>query len=314
MNSPKIAVITVIANSKKWLEAYYESLSKTKYSNYFVIIVDNASEDGGASFLLEKSHNVNKKIKIIRNSKNLGFARANNIAIKYALDRGVDYIALLNPDTKVEPFWLSTLVQVAESESEIGILSPLQYDYDADRVNNLFMTIFDLESSIFQDIEHGILKDKYATKQVVGAAVLIKKSVFMTIGYFDTLFFLYGEEYDFCRRALFNNFKIYVVAKSIIHHWSAFSCPNSLSRMKEYYYRRGNFLYFLKNPNIFFPKLVCGYYLWHMLKIARRLKLFKSLSSIVDFFVFQLWILWHLPLIAFRHYVESRLKRVQTNK
>ena len=71
----------------------------------------------------------NKKLTIIKNEKNYGFAEGNNIGIRYALGKGIDYVLLLNNDTVVDQNFLTELVRVAESEEYSGIIGPKLYFY-----------------------------------------------------------------------------------------------------------------------------------------------------------------------------------------
>jgi GT2 family glycosyltransferase len=62
-------------------------------------------------------------VEILQNKKNLGFCKGNNIGIKYALEKGAEYLVFLNNDTKVERNWLTELVKTAEKEANIGACS-----------------------------------------------------------------------------------------------------------------------------------------------------------------------------------------------
>ncbi|MFH1030026.1 MAG: glycosyltransferase family 2 protein, partial [bacterium] len=120
---PKVAVIILTWNGMKYLPDCLGSLINQDYEkvNREYIIVDNASSDGTVNYIKENF----SEFSLIENDKNYGFDKGNNIGIKYALDKGYDYIVLLNQDTVVDPSWLSELVKAAESNKKIGAVQSL---------------------------------------------------------------------------------------------------------------------------------------------------------------------------------------------
>src|SRR3989344_4139996 len=112
MVKPLVSVIIANWNGGVVFEECLLSLSKITYTNWELIIVDNGSSDGSAS--LAKKFNLQvKKIKVLQNSSNLGFAKANNQW--YKKSEG-EHILLLNNDTKVTPKFLDDMVEKMESE------------------------------------------------------------------------------------------------------------------------------------------------------------------------------------------------------
>lgn len=95
-NQPKISVIIVNYNGQDFLADCLESVLKSDYPNYEVILVDNNSSDNSVNIIKNKF----QQVKIIINKKNFGFARANNIGIQQA---NGDAFLLLNNDTVVSP-------------------------------------------------------------------------------------------------------------------------------------------------------------------------------------------------------------------
>ena len=105
-----------------------ESLEKLSWSNFEVIVVDNASgeEDLGKLILFSK------KVKLIKSDVNLGFAGGNNLAIREA--KG-DYLLFLNNDTEEEPNFLAPLVNKMESDPKLGGVSPkIKFFYQPDLI------------------------------------------------------------------------------------------------------------------------------------------------------------------------------------
>lgn len=119
--TPKVSVVTVNFNGKKFLKELINSLSRQTIQPEEVIVVDNNSTDGSVAYLKENF----PFVRIVQSGKNVGFAGGNNIGVqtaKYPL------IALINNDTVVDPSWLEHLVgtwvnRTSNSEN-IGAVSP----------------------------------------------------------------------------------------------------------------------------------------------------------------------------------------------
>lgn len=115
MSEPLVSVVILNYNGLKDLKACYESLHSLNYKNIELIFVDNNSQDGNVEFIRENFN----KVKIIRLTKNYGFAKGNNIGVTKSKCK---YILLLNNDTVVDRNWVSELVKVAEQSDRIGII------------------------------------------------------------------------------------------------------------------------------------------------------------------------------------------------
>src|SRR5689334_2050484 len=103
MTDPKVTIVIVNWNGFKDTVECINSLMKIDYSNFDIIVVDNGSSDNESDKLKSKFSN----IMIISLKRNLGFAIANNVGIRIALNRGSDYVLLLNNDTVVDKKFLN---------------------------------------------------------------------------------------------------------------------------------------------------------------------------------------------------------------
>ena len=141
----KILVIVVTFNGLKWLERCLGSVraSETPADLY---VWDNDSTDGSADWV--QGHF--PEAKLVRSADNLGFAEANNMGMRYALDKGYDYVYLLNQDAWLEPSTLGTLVAASEAHPDYAVLSPLQMTGGFQTLDKQFEKIFAPEGMHFQ--------------------------------------------------------------------------------------------------------------------------------------------------------------------
>src|SRR5579864_6989026 len=115
---PSISVIVVNWNRKNLLEACLKSLAAQTHSSFEVIVVDNGSTDGSIELVLELSAAYPIPLRLIKNTKNLGFCAANNQGFSASTS---PLVALLNNDAEVEPGWLAALERVIGTEECVGM-------------------------------------------------------------------------------------------------------------------------------------------------------------------------------------------------
>lgn len=237
-----------------------ESLRKIDASGFklTILVVDNGSSEK-LSLLNELSQKI--KLKIIINGKNLGFSGGHNMGIKYAMENGADYIVILNNDTYVHKNFLKELLEVAESDNEIGILSPKIYfapgfEFHKDRYGKEEMgKVFwyaggemDWDNVIghhrgVDEIDKGQFDKVEETELATGCCMLIKKEVISRIGTFDKKYFLYYEDADLVMRAKRSGFKIVYVPRSVIWHKNAGSVGGSGSVLQDYFITRNRLIF-----------------------------------------------------------------------
>lgn len=201
----KIFVIIVTYNGKQWYDRCFTSL---RHSTIPVqtIVVDNASNDGTVEYIKEHF----PEIILIESQENLGFGKANNLAMRYALDHDCDYVFLLNQDT-----WLSELdaieklVTIAEQHPEYGILSPLHVRADGKTLGMMLEYRNNTTSmAILSDMLQGDIKAIYSTNYINAAAWLLSRNTLEVVGGFDPIFQHYEEDDDYLNRVHFHGMKI----------------------------------------------------------------------------------------------------------
>ncbi len=248
--SPLVSVVILNYNGKKWIDPCCPSLLQTTYTPVEWIYVDNASVDGSAEHL--SAHF--PAFHIIRNAANSGYAGGNNVGIRAARGK---YIVLLNNDVKVEPEWLSRLVQYAESDASVGALQPKvrsmlrpgYFDYAGasggwiDRWGYSF-----LRGRIFDTIEEdkGQYDDDAEIFWASGSAIFLRRSALDEAGLLDETMFMHFEEIDLCWRLHWSGFRICVVPSAVVHHYVGASLPAE-SFLKMYWNHRNSLITLVKN-------------------------------------------------------------------
>ncbi|MCP9198317.1 glycosyltransferase family 2 protein [Gramella sp. GC03-9] len=212
MITQKIIIVIVTYNGMPWIDKCLRSSS-----NFKVIVVDNCSSDGTSDHIKSNYPDV----ELIQQQKNLGFGAANNIGISKALREGADFVFLLNQDAYLEEGVLEKMIDVAKKNPEYGVLSPIHLKGNGRGLEPVFSYYLHKENDngLFSDlILQKSTKDIYDISMVNAAAWLIPRKTFETIGGFQPLFFLYGEDDNYCQRVWYHGFKVGVVVNCFIRH------------------------------------------------------------------------------------------------
>src|SRR5712692_9832725 len=129
--TPRVAIVLLNWNSTEDTLACIESIRKLTYENSQVVVIDNASRQ--AEYHALRSGCTDELI--LRQKRNLGFARGCNDGIRWALQNGFEYVWLLNNDTVVDPKSLAELVRAMQSDPRIGIVGGIIYYWnDPERI------------------------------------------------------------------------------------------------------------------------------------------------------------------------------------
>ena len=229
----KIFVIIVTYKGQRWYDKCFSSLRESTIPIQ-TIVIDNTPGDEDASYIKEHFPEVH----IIKTKENLGFGRANNLGMRYALDNGCDYVFLLNQDTWIEPDSIAKLVAVAKNHPEYGIISPVHLNAEKTKLNmqigigNVYRNM-----PLLSDLYLDSVGDIYETNYVNAAAWLLPRKTLEIIGGFDPIFRHYEEDDNYLNRAKYHRLKIGVCPSArIIHDHidSVLSKENKLLRQKQF--------------------------------------------------------------------------------
>lgn len=256
-----VSIVIVNWNVRELLAACLRSLNTSRTPhNYEIIVVDNNSSDGSVEYIQKQFPAVN----LIALKENVGFARANNQAIKRAQGR---YVFILNPDCEVFADTLAQAVRFMDEHPSVALLAPrienADHTFQRGSVRSdptlwsqllvllklqRLILLLNVPSNYYQaafnpDREQDI-------EQAMGAALFVRRSALDAVGLFDELFFLWFEEVDLCKRLRTSGYSIrFSPAVRVIHHGGqSFSQRAPLAR--QLIYNKSLVRYFFKHRGV----------------------------------------------------------------
>jgi predicted lipopolysaccharide heptosyltransferase III len=213
---PKMSIVIVSYNTVDMLFRCLRSIHTQNGVTHEVIVVDNASQDGSIE-MIRRSF---PWVRLIRNRRNLGFARANNQALPYCSG---EYIYFLNPDTEVHAGGLQHMIEYMDLHPDVGLAGT---------------HILNPDNSPQPSVETRYPGERYARRElqglkgdiawVLGATMVARRSVIREVGGFDDRFFLYGEDLDLCLSIRRNGWRIGYIPEAVVVHWGGQSERGSL--------------------------------------------------------------------------------------
>jgi GT2 family glycosyltransferase len=254
---PRVVVLILTWNRVDELVPCLESFACDDYPNTDVVVIDNGSED-------ESPATVKRDfpwVTLIENGANLGFCRGNNVGMRYALDRGYDYLMLLNSDTKMLPTLIRELVSVLESDPRIAIAG----------AKNLLMENPDYTWGKYGVVTWGPMlvrtigrfapDDKRGDPPmdvdwVIGNACMLRREAVERVGLFDEEFWQCNEDVDWCYRARAAGYRVVYVDRAAILHKGGSSADLTQKKVFSYGYFIGrNAFTFARKHGTFLQKV-----------------------------------------------------------
>jgi GT2 family glycosyltransferase len=219
---PSLDISIVSFNSGDFLLQCLKSLDEIKdEARLNIWVVDNNSTDDSIEQVQKKFPKVN----LIQNKENLGFSKANNIALSKFTS---EYILILNPDSKILPGTIKHMLNFLDQNPTVGAASCKveKADGNLDWASHRgfptpwasFKYYFLKDDSLYH-LTNQDLKKPHEVDSIVGAFFLTRNSVLKKVGLFDERFFMYGEDLDLCYRIKKAGYKVmYVPEVKIIHY------------------------------------------------------------------------------------------------
>ncbi|NCN25139.1 glycosyltransferase family 2 protein [Candidatus Falkowbacteria bacterium CG10_big_fil_rev_8_21_14_0_10_37_14] len=249
-----LSIIIVSWKSKEVLKINLRSLSAALESlDAEVFVVDNASKDGTVEMI--KKHF--SWVKLIANKENIGFARANNLALSQSKGR---YLLLLNPDMKLRPNTLTAWLDWLEANPQAAISGPRLVNEYGGLIHHVrrFPTILD-QTAIALKLPHlsPHILDSYLARDfdysksarvdsIRGACFMIRRFAYEKLGGLDERFFVWFEEVDYCQRAKAIGLQVWYTPVAVAIDYVGQSFKLISRGRAQSYFRQSMLKYFIK--------------------------------------------------------------------
>lgn len=219
LSQPSVAAIVLNYDGREVTLQALASLCAVDYQPFEVVVVDNGSTDGSYEAIAAAFPEVVQ----VRTEQNLGPAGGANLGIRHALERGFDYLLILNNDIEVAPDMVTEMVRLAESDPAIGLVGPKAYYHgDPSRIWAAGGRISFREAATQErgtgELDRGQYDRDEETGYVNGCAQLVKRRVFEEVGLWDPIFHLCFEDADFSLRARRRGWRCFFAHRAKLWH------------------------------------------------------------------------------------------------
>lgn len=227
-NKLVVGFIAYGESTAKYLPYFLESLTKQIYKDFQIICFDNSEEvDNPNQSFLKQNY---PEMAILRGEGNLGFAKAYNRLITWAVGQQADYFLALNPDMILEPDAIEKLIKAMESDTALGSVGPLvlKWNFTGQEKTGLIDTcgIKLLPGLRFVDLgQNQPNRGQFDQSEMLGpsgAAALYRLSALEKVQqydeFFDEMMFMYKEDCDLAYRLRLAGYKSVFVPEAVIYH------------------------------------------------------------------------------------------------
>ena len=256
-DGPLVTAIVVNLDGRRFLDDCLASLFAQTWTNLEVILVDNASTDGSADDAEAKyGPRYGERLRVIRNRKNLGFARGNNQA--FAVARG-EWLFLLNNDAVADPGAVAELMAFVAGRDDTGALACRVVRFDQPNVfDSVGLLLYPDGVCRPRGWQEKDLCQYDRPDEVLaphGCAAALRRAMVEEVGGFDDCYFAYLEDLDIGMRGQLAGWKCWYVPTARVRHWKSATAGN-YSKFKAYHVERNR--------------------IWNAVKLLPRFLLFVS--------------------------------------
>ena len=213
-NNPLVSIVILNYNAGDLLIDCIDSIQNSNYKNFEIILADNVSKDNSHKKCKEKFPD----IKLIENSENLGYCEGNNVGIREAKGQ---FVVILNPDTIVEPSWLSELLLAYRKNGE-GIYQPkflASTDHSMLLSTGNMIQIFGFGYSRSKgDLDKGQYEKFERINFASGTCIFTSKKTIERIGLFEPFLFAFHDDLELCWRGALIGISSFYVPSALVYH------------------------------------------------------------------------------------------------
>jgi GT2 family glycosyltransferase len=235
---PLVYIVVVTWNGWPYTVRCLDSLRTLDYLSYDILTVDNGSTDDS----VQQIRTAHPDLELVALGRNLGFAGGANVGIRYALQRGAEYVWVLNNDVEVEPDTLTPLVEVARLRSGVGIVGPTVWRPSRNGKAEAEPAAFNWrgehrlpDTCPSPDAWNG--EAFHSVDDLVGSSTLMDAAMLREIGLFDERFFHYWDDVEICARARKAGWLVAHACRSRIWHAVGAAVPTTSAQAQYYFVR-----------------------------------------------------------------------------
>jgi hypothetical protein len=240
LSSSKLSFSIIIGNNNgfPFIKGCLDSILRSDYQDFEVILVDSGSIDGSLEYIKRK-YATESRLRIIPVGRNCGYAELNNIGANVA---SKDILIFLDFDTEVDPDWLNALAQAFQKDDSLGVAQPIILDFENRKViqtGGMYMLKFCgwswrwLSGYDYESLKRTIASNSIEIGIAGGAALAIRRAIFNRIRGFDSKFFMYFEENDLCWRVWLLGYKVALVPTSVVYHFGGDMRKYKIRKLEE---------------------------------------------------------------------------------
>lgn len=242
------------------MEDCLQSLLRQTYRSFSITLVDNGSTDGSAEFVSGRF----PEVRVIALTENLGFAEANNCALK---DLTTPYAALLNNDAVADPVWLASLVEALEQTKEAGFAASKMLCHDRPEVIDRCGDGYTRAGAALLR-GRGEPSGQYGRREwIFGAcagAALYRSSMLTDVGFFNEDFFLLYEDVDLSFRAQLKGYKCLYVPEAVVYHKGSGTLIHDSPLSVYYGHRNLEWVYIQNIPARLIPRTIVPHLIYNI--------------------------------------------------
>ena len=207
------SIILIAYHGDRWLPNCLETLAGAGTDPLHLVLIDNAGNT-----IIDDLDLSAFDAEVLSTPQPMGFAKANNFALVEA-SRLEDTVLFLNQDTISPPGWIDECLQVLETRSQLGAVSPLIRTYEDDGWDPSFLTCLSEEQEAALKA-HSIEEEIIFTRNAPAPALLVRTDLLAKTGPFDPVYGSYYEDYDLCRRIRAQGYDVGFCRDARIRHFS----------------------------------------------------------------------------------------------
>lgn len=257
---PKTAIIILNFNSYKQTIECIESVKNITYPNFEIIVVDNNSKDDSLKHIKSSYPDVI----LLKSRDNLGYASGNNLGIKYALEKNIEYICILNNDAAVDRNFLEPIIKTLMDDKKAAAAGPSICYYGQDDVIQAMGGNINLYTGLptmkFKGKKLSQVKeDMVSVDYLGGACFVVKAEILKKFGLIPENYFLFYEETEFFLNIKRQGYRLISIRDSKVYH----KVSGTISNYKglSYFFLNRNRIIFVRRNARLYHKFIFFFYI-----------------------------------------------------